>query len=72
VAKQVLWANGTSYLLHEIFGIDRNPDIDPGTTDESGNKVVEQPCCWVEAWTPVHGQVQICCYLGEPWFTRLL
>jgi hypothetical protein len=43
VAKQVLWANGTSYLLHEIFGIDRNPEIDPATTDESGNKVVEQP-----------------------------
>lgn len=39
VAKQVLWAHGTSYILHEIFGIDRNPESSPAGVDDGGNKV---------------------------------
>ncbi|GAQ87397.1 E3 ubiquitin-protein ligase MGRN1 [Klebsormidium nitens] len=38
VAKQVLWAHGTSYVLHEIFGIDRNPESSLAGADDAGNK----------------------------------
>eukprot|EP00243_Klebsormidium_subtile_P004688 TRINITY_DN1883_c0_g1_i1.p1 TRINITY_DN1883_c0_g1~~TRINITY_DN1883_c0_g1_i1.p1 ORF type:complete len:352 (+),score=76.79 TRINITY_DN1883_c0_g1_i1:201-1256(+) len=38
VAKQVLWAHGSSYVLHEIFGIDRNPESSPAGADDAGNK----------------------------------
>ena len=35
VLKQVLWVSGTSYVLHEIFGIDRSAD-DPEVWEVEG------------------------------------
>ena len=37
VLKQVLWVSGTSYVLHEIFGIDRSPDDPEGGESEAAN-----------------------------------